>query len=554
MNYRCQLVGLGLVLGIVALAVSAEAQTSENLILQQVQRRAQEGRGKVSDHPFSQVNSVSQLSDVNPTDWAFTALQSLVERYGCIAGYPNRTYRGQQPISRFEFATGLTSCLDKINEILASGLADKVSKEDLATAQRLQEEFASELATLRGRLDSLDSKVATLENQQFTTTTKLYGQAVFGLQGIFPHNYDILPRNGIITPIEANRGTNLTFGYNLSLTMITQFDFYGRNILLAGLRAGNISADTPFAINTANFTNLAYEGNTGNFLQLSELSFRNLVTPNFALVIGAAGISPSTIFRGTNPTEGAGQGPLSTFAQRNPILFLGGTNAGVGFDWQIAERISLQGIYAVGNPSVTTGSGGLFGGTYTMGLHLNLEPANNLVTSIYYLHSYTDTGNTFLTVGDSTISVFGGLFNTNAVGATLDWRFAPKVSLGTWGGYTNSYGTGTVRGTVETTNWMVYVNFYDLFGRGNLGGIYVGQPPKIVSSNLNFGNVPAVLSGMVPTTAGGQPATTTHVELFYRYRIADNISLTPGIIFLFNPSHTATDTITIGAVRTTFTF
>ncbi|MFN7297029.1 MAG: porin, partial [Pseudanabaena sp.] len=32
------------------------------------------------------VTSVSQLSDVRPTDWAFTALQSLVERYGCIAG------------------------------------------------------------------------------------------------------------------------------------------------------------------------------------------------------------------------------------------------------------------------------------------------------------------------------------------------------------------------------------------------------------------------------------------------------------------------------------
>ncbi|HBC41992.1 MAG TPA: hypothetical protein DCZ88_08870, partial [Pseudanabaena sp.] len=34
------------------------------------------------------VTSVSQLSDVRSTDWAFTALQSLVERYGCIAGYP----------------------------------------------------------------------------------------------------------------------------------------------------------------------------------------------------------------------------------------------------------------------------------------------------------------------------------------------------------------------------------------------------------------------------------------------------------------------------------
>ena len=53
------------------------------------------------------VTSVSQLSDVRPTDWAFTALQSLVERYGCIAGYPDRTFRGKQATSRYEFAAGL---------------------------------------------------------------------------------------------------------------------------------------------------------------------------------------------------------------------------------------------------------------------------------------------------------------------------------------------------------------------------------------------------------------------------------------------------------------
>ncbi|MHC5598642.1 MAG: S-layer homology domain-containing protein, partial [Nostoc sp.] len=40
---------------------------------------------------IDQVTSVSQFSDVQPTDWAFQALQSLVERYGCIAGYPNGT-------------------------------------------------------------------------------------------------------------------------------------------------------------------------------------------------------------------------------------------------------------------------------------------------------------------------------------------------------------------------------------------------------------------------------------------------------------------------------
>ncbi len=138
---------------IVSGAVNAETQTSSKSInadalVEQVQLRP----SAVAQN----VTSVSQLSDVKPTDWAFTALQSLVERYGCIAGYPDRTFRGKQATSRYEFAAGLNACLDKINEIISAGLADKVSKEDLATLQKLQEEFAAELATLRGRVDALE--------------------------------------------------------------------------------------------------------------------------------------------------------------------------------------------------------------------------------------------------------------------------------------------------------------------------------------------------------------------------------------------------------------
>ncbi|MGF1674123.1 MAG: iron uptake porin, partial [Rivularia sp. (in: cyanobacteria)] len=86
--------------------------------------------------PMGQVTSVSQFSDVQPTDWAFQALQSLVERYGCIAGYPNGTYRGNRALTRYEFAAGLNACLDRVNELIATATANIVTKEDLATLQR----------------------------------------------------------------------------------------------------------------------------------------------------------------------------------------------------------------------------------------------------------------------------------------------------------------------------------------------------------------------------------------------------------------------------------
>ncbi len=92
---------------------------------------------------IEQVTSVSQLSDVKPTDWAFQALQSLVERYGCIAGYPDGTYRGNRAMTRYEFAAGLNACLDKVAELITAGTSNLVKKEDLQKLQKLQEEFVA---------------------------------------------------------------------------------------------------------------------------------------------------------------------------------------------------------------------------------------------------------------------------------------------------------------------------------------------------------------------------------------------------------------------------
>lgn len=99
-----------------------------------------------------QVISVSQFTDVKPTDWAFQALRSLVERYGCIVGYPDKTFRGNRALTRYEFAAGLNACLDKIQELIAAATADFLKKDDLEVVKRLQEEFATELAALRGRV------------------------------------------------------------------------------------------------------------------------------------------------------------------------------------------------------------------------------------------------------------------------------------------------------------------------------------------------------------------------------------------------------------------
>ncbi|MGB5631436.1 MAG: iron uptake porin, partial [Waterburya sp.] len=131
----------------------------------------------------SQVTNVNQLRDVSPTDWAYEALRSLVDRYGCIVGFPNQTYRGNQALSRYEFAAGLNSCLNQIERLIASQVT--VIQEDIDKLNRLAQEFEAELAVLGGRVDELEARTAFLEDHQFSITTKLKGEVIFALSDTF---------------------------------------------------------------------------------------------------------------------------------------------------------------------------------------------------------------------------------------------------------------------------------------------------------------------------------------------------------------------------------
>src|SRR5919199_3901012 len=85
------------------LVAEVHMQTSDASVLEQINQYSNES----DDNTVDQVTNVTQLRDVSPGDWAFEALRSLVERYGCIAGYPDGSYRGNRAMSRYEFAAGL---------------------------------------------------------------------------------------------------------------------------------------------------------------------------------------------------------------------------------------------------------------------------------------------------------------------------------------------------------------------------------------------------------------------------------------------------------------
>jgi len=175
----------------------------------------------VSDYAATgeQVTSVNQFSDVYPTDWAYQALSNLVERYGCVAGYPNGTFRGNRAMTRYEAAALLNACLDRITEV-----TDEL--------KRLMKEFEKELAILKGRVDGLEARVGELEATQFSTTTKLIGTTTFVLGAVNGSS----SRNAAAEEFNRSWG-GTTFNYDTKLSLDTSFT--GKDLLRTRLRVGN---------------------------------------------------------------------------------------------------------------------------------------------------------------------------------------------------------------------------------------------------------------------------------------------------------------------------
>lgn len=513
------------------------------------------------DAPMGQINNVASFQDVSPRDWAFSALQDLVNRYDCIQGYPNGTFRGDRALSRYEFAAALNSCMQVMERLLLE-VNGNVPSGDVGTLNRLRDDFAAELAQLNTRVDGLEERVDFLENNQFSTTTKLFGQTIIGVQGRSDNTFQLAGNT-----LEDNEN-EVFVTHNTQLSLFTQFN--PRSLLLTSFAMGDGSATTQFPDTLGNYVNFAYDGDTDNQMRLTDLNYRQLIGNDFAVMVGPQGISPTNVFRGVNRIESAGSGPLSAFAQRNPILAIGGGSGGVGLDLQVSPEVSVQGVYASSLPN--SANNGIFGGengTTTAGVQLNFAPSRNWDITTQYINSYSPFGRLFTGVGDdqliigNTASVFNlrAPMRTHALGLGTELRINPSVTFGGWVGYTISdYLAGS--GQVETLNWMSSLSFPDLGGEGNIGAIYFGQPPRITSSNVSDAsgqarNVPNFFTnGNVGTNeSGGQPGTTYHIEAFYRIQLNDNISVTPGIMVILNPLQNANnDTITIGALRTTFSF
>ena len=519
----------------------AQSQTSNDSLLEQVNKYGNEGTRVKNKSSFSQVTSVSQFSDVQPTDWAFQALQSLVERYGCIAGYPNGTYRGNRALTRYEFAAGLNACLDRVNELIATATADLVTKTDLATLERLQEEFSAELATLRGRVDALEARTAELEANQFSTTTKLVGEAIFAVTDTFGDNDD----------------NNTVFQNRVRLDLQTSFT--GKDVLHTRLASGNATA-LGLPNNTAEGTqtfNLS-PGN-GNDVALDWLAYYFPVGKSQVYIAATGGIQ-SDYVPTLNPyfeDFDGGNGALSTFATESPIYRIGGgAGAGVnlvfGKGGGVLRPSSLTLGYLASESSSPDEGSGFLEGNYAALAQLNFSINDRFSLAATYVHGYHGADSALFDaggvnsavvgtqqanfVGTSTPDVIGNgnPYVSNSYGVALAFRPSDKISISGFLSYSDIKGFG-VNDDGEVWSYGAGLALPDFGKKGNVLGIFAGAQPYLGSEE------------------GDRPY---HFEGFYKYRVNDNISITPGVIWLTNPGQDDDDSddAVIGTFRTTFTF
>lgn len=485
---------------------------------------------QLAENP-DRVTSVSQLSDVQPSDWAFVALQSLVERYGVIAGYPDGTFKGNRAMTRYEFAAGLNAVLNKIDELITAGVTDKVRQPDLEILQKLTEEFAGELQTLRVRIDTLEARAANIEAQQFSTTVVLGGQAIFGLAGGFGGEP---PGKGEANPI---------FTYLSQIQLASSFTGKDRfRLVLASGNAANDSFGNPDAFNT-NMARLAWQADYDNQVRLDSLEYRVAgLGDRVVFTFKPVGFSLSSVLSVNSPYADAGQGAISLFGGSTSIFKIGSLDAGLGFDWLMSDQLRLQ--FAYGTRNSNDSSRGLFGADNSaLGVQLLYKPTPSLITGLAYINAYSRNGQLDTGTGSSNADTSGGINEPSQIhglNASMKWQLTNQLVLGAWGGIvvTDSLISDAV---ILSSTYTASLGVYDPFGRkGDLLGFSYGQPLK-----LNNGIA----------VAGVDTGNSTHYEVFYRYLVNDNISITPGFFLVTDPGHISRNNdIFVGTIRTTFSF
>jgi len=480
----------------------------------------------------TQTISITDISDLKPSDWAYQAIVNLADRYGCTTIFQDTIYAGQRSISRFEAAALLSKCMTRISD----------SSDEL---RRLQEEFRGELAVLNGRTERLETGALQLGAMQFSTTTKLRGEASFIL-GAVNYQGDV-KENGVgVSPLKPMQDA-LHFIYSIRIGFDTSFT--GKDLLYTMIRSGN-AANSPFNTFNPSFTSTvplaalerAYTPIGGNNVANIERLYYKFPVGSQVNVTMAAVIMNMGLWAVYPSAYGVrGDNLLAFFSNfGTPGLYNEAVGSALGFTWKEKSGWKDSSWFAHVHYLAMSGENSVDGGIGrsqsrgTIGAQFGYQsPQFNVTAGYRYGQGGTGfaRGTAFAEANQWSLPYLSSA-TSNSVALNGYWRpitrsWVPSISAG-WVFNTLNNADITLPDCLcdpgspfisNSQSWMLGLQWDDLTGIHDVLGMAVGQPTFAT----------ALRDGSTPND--GNYA----LEVFYRYPFTNNINVTPSIFYLSRP-------------------
>ncbi len=399
----------------------------------------------------------------------------------------------------------------------------QVTPVDLLDVQSISEQFTTEQNQPPKRVKDPEILVWDLEVQQFSPTAFLEGEVILGINGVVGENLN----NSIV--------------FQQSVEFILNMSFTGEDSLEVGLESGN-SREFSFVDELTFEGRLGFLSNTdSDRFKLSELSYEFPIGDRGSVYISTTGNDLNEFNPFLGDRNKSGDGAISEFGIENPLHSLV-EDVGLQLNYDLTAELGLSLGYFSGEANNPSSGAGLFNGNQSAFVQLEFEPSVRFMLGLTYIHTYNDSGLETETGSQRSQINLERPVVGNSYGVSTSFALNPDILIGGWAGFTNA--TVINLGDAYIWNYALTLAFSDFGQQGNILGIVVGQEPKLTGT-----------SGFMIDDQRSDPDTSLHFELFYQNRLSDQISVTPGLVWITAPNHDNNNPdFLVFTVRTTFNF
>jgi len=463
------------------------APAALSLLMPNIIKAAELNLGDISSYSGESVENISNFSELYPSDWSYQSIKDVVISRNCANLIPSGS------ISRFEAARIINSCLKDFTQ---------VSEQE----RKLIDEFSSEIAIIKSRVDGLDARLNEVEAGSFSTTTVASFSADFAVGAVNGKSTTVsggtdtvqIEENSVnynVVYLKADETKNaeaLSFDYSYEIGLSTTF-------------TGEDSLDVALVAGVGTLSELDLSKDDGSNLVVDGISY-TLPLGDKATAFISHGVEGSALFN----TACVYEGPSDTLSS------CGAVSSAIDEDPAIGAGVS----YDFGNGF--TASFGYEGeGDTTAGLG-SKEGLDSIAAQVAYSN---DTFGISLTGArietsesdDDTFTAINAFYSPEVGGL-------PSISVG----YEKGDVGGAASNSDETTSYFIGVQ-WDELGEG-IFGLAAGTHTPIIENDDSL----------------------LMYEAYYSYPLNDGMTITP--LIYTKDQATGTDNETGLMVKTSFSF